>query len=1171
MNPRMIKNGLLIIRPVCRLVCASLLAVAAGSGCDSMRAGPMSPEQDQAPSDRRYDPSKAFLTLDEIKPRPARPEPAAGRPEPSARAARRLVTARSLLQEDRYTEAIRELEKALRYDPNCFEVHRMLAIVCTAAGNDARAAVHIRRASEICSDDVAIRYLTGKAAVNQRDLPAAILELRTALLCSNAEADREFAALARYHLARTLHAAGYVTAAIEQFAAFEKCAAGLDPEAIRNAELSRLLKVSGWTVPQQVAGAYEDLGEFDKAAETLGVAVSLLDTDLDLRKRYAEVLVKAGRYDDAAAQARYILVEDPEAVGLLADVYRSSGQPDRVLDDLAELVAKFPERAAYLFAYVDELAVRSRWQSAEQALRAFLESHPDQLDVFWKLYDVLRRQERYTDALEVLADVIAANAECYLQACARLDNVSADAEARRVLKEQIEAISAPGDMPFAQGYLLGMVASSLKDYPAAEALLQASLSKNPDFYPAAVALGDVYLATYRWDKAIRTGQATLERGQEKSAVYRLLGRAYEGLDKVDEARSSYSDALRLNRNDVDSMLALGRMAERAGEENTAIRQYRTLLKVDPLNTAARESLMILLWEGNTDESIRILSEMKAQEADPGAIARCEAHMVGVRLRDPKQYRQVLSAALERNPADVKTRLRMAESLIRELNYQNAEELLRENLRLASDDTESMERLFLALHPQLEYDESLKLLDELLSRHPNRLAYRQTLIELLLTVQDTARLRTMLTRYLEDEQVTDRARIYYRVALKEVVLLDGEVDEAIDLTRRWMGEEPDNDMWRGWLCDVLSGAERYDELIELTEGWLSEAPEDNRARNLFLLALSQGEAFDRLCQVLLDWLETDRGNPALTLQLARALGLDGRWDAAIELWRNVEAETPGSQQVQEWLHQFYGWAGQYDKAIVVIGKLLRRHREDPTAGLDPVLLRRQWANLLIQAGRYKDAEAKINDWLKLNQSTVDKALYHRLLSFCYQTQKKDELTTYELERVLELLPEGAALSPQQLDIRVGTLNDLGYTWADAGKNLQKSEEMIRFAVGQQPRRAAYLDSLGWVRYKRDDPESAHKWLARAARIPPEVDFDRGSSDPGGHDPVIFDHLGDVCWRLDRRDEALECWNRAIQEANKRLEEDDEDDVSQDVLETAARKIESAQDGGEPEIAPFGDET
>jgi Flp pilus assembly protein TadD len=92
------------------------------------------------------------------------------------------------------------------------------------------------------------------------------------------------------------------------------------------------------------------------------------------------------------------------------------------------------------------------------------------------------------------------------------------------------------------------------------------------------------------------------------------------------------------------------------------------------------------------------------------------------------------------------------------------------------------------------------------------------------------------------------------------------------------------------------------------------------------------------------------------------------------------------------------------------------------------------------------------------------------------------------------------------------NDLGYTLADEGKELDRAESLIRMAVEVEPDNTSYLDSLGWVLYKRGKFEEARKLLEQAVEPLDSAD------------PVVLDHLADTLYRLDRRDEAKQMWQR-----------------------------------------------
>jgi len=108
---------------------------------------------------------------------------------------------------------------------------------------------------------------------------------------------------------------------------------------------------------------------------------------------------------------------------------------------------------------------------------------------------------------------------------------------------------------------------------------------------------------------------------------------------------------------------------------------------------------------------------------------------------------------------------------------------------------------------------------------------------------------------------------------------------------------------------------------------------------------------------------------------------------------------------------------------------------------------------------------------------------------------------------------------------GVNNDLGYLYADQGKNLEKAEAMIRKALQQRPDEGAYLDSLGWVLYKRGKAKEAVEPLEKAVK--------QLSS---GGDATIYEHLGDVYFRLHENAKAKAAWEQAEKSAAKAIPTD-----------------------------------
>ncbi|MCB1651488.1 MAG: tetratricopeptide repeat protein [Alphaproteobacteria bacterium] len=99
-----------------------------------------------------------------------------------------------------------------------------------------------------------------------------------------------------------------------------------------------------------------------------------------------------------------------------------------------------------------------------------------------------------------------------------------------------------------------------------------------------------------------------------------------------------------------------------------------------------------------------------------------------------------------------------------------------------------------------------------------------------------------------------------------------------------------------------------------------------------------------------------------------------------------------------------------------------------------------------------------------------------------------------------------------------LNYLGYAWADQGKNLDQSLNMITRAANLRPDDGYITDSLGWVLYRLGEYKQAVPHLEKAVELMP-------------YDPTINDHLGDAYWRVGRKLEARFQWQRAINHAEE----------------------------------------
>ena len=122
--------------------------------------------------------------------------------------------------------------------------------------------------------------------------------------------------------------------------------------------------------------------------------------------------------------------------------------------------------------------------------------------------------------------------------------------------------------------------------------------------------------------------------------------------------------------------------------------------------------------------------------------------------------------------------------------------------------------------------------------------------------------------------------------------------------------------------------------------------------------------------------------------------------------------------------------------------------------------------------------------------------------CYEREGKWRQAEQDLQAVLKLKPD-------QPDV----LNYLGFGWLERGHHIDEARDMIARAVKARPDDAQIVDSMGWALYLQGDYTESIAYLEKAVELLPG-------------DPTVNDHLGDVYWRLGRKNEARFQWELAL---------------------------------------------
>ena len=144
---------------------------------------------------------------------------------------------------------------------------------------------------------------------------------------------------------------------------------------------------------------------------------------------------------------------------------------------------------------------------------------------------------------------------------------------------------------------------------------------------------------------------------------------------------------------------------------------------------------------------------------------------------------------------------------------------------------------------------------------------------------------------------------------------------------------------------------------------------------------------------------------------------------------------------------------------------------------------------------------------------------------YMFRREYQLMEADLRRVIADAPEQSA-----------AYNTLGYVLADINIRLDESERLIDQALQIDPENASYVDSLGWLAFRRGDLERARQLIEWA--------YSRWQYSD------IIAHLGEIYWSLGEPERALYLWLDA-------LENDDDNDL---LISTIVR-VTAADEGAD----------
>ena len=358
-------------------------------------------------------------------------------------------------------------------------------------------------------------------------------------------------------------------------------------------------------------------------------------------------------------------------------------------------------------------------------------------------------------------------------------------------------------------------------------------------------------------------------------------------------------------------------------------------------------------------------------------------------------------------------------------------------------------------------------------------------DLALETFDFATAHKLADRMLSDEPASGTAR----AQLARVLTAEGDAVSAIAVAQEAAALEPDTERFA--FADTLLRLDRLDEARQELESMRNDASvRDEADMRLGKLAYQMGdmtEAGRRFGSLI----SSQSAAPEAFFYLSSIAEREGRTDLALEGYSKL-AEAGAGLVVRGRAARLLLQRDQRAAAFRMLDEHAAKERSET---LDVEFAK---AALLDDAGRTTEAIALLQ--LALERFPDHPGVRYQI-ALIQEKAGMERESVRNLENLLKERPEDASL-----------LNALGYSLADHNQKLPRAETLIRKALQVSPDNPAFLDSLGWVRFRRGDVPGALPHLERAYRIFPDAE--------------IASHWGELLWVSGKQVEARALWARSL---------------------------------------------
>lgn len=437
-------------------------------------------------------------------------------------------------------------------------------------------------------------------------------------------------------------------------------------------------------------------------------------------------------------------------------------------------------------------------------------------------------------------------------------------------------------------------------------------------------------------------------------------------------------------------------------------------------------------------------------------------------------------------------------------YEEAADIYSQLAKEEKENKDYMLKAALLYERASKHNEALAMLDKLAEKAGDDDAYLQQKQQIYLRMNDLDN-AAKVTQQLIDNNPGDGR---YYVLLAELYENNKEPAKAMEIFKKAQEELPDDpDIQLG----IAEHYRRTNDTVKYTEylkKLVTNKDLDAESQMGMLIELMQEAGDDSLkkkeaLQIAGKLAELHPQNAQVQDIYGQVLVMEGEPKAAAAQFRRSLAIDQSHFDVWQRLLSAYTAKKDADSLIYYSEKVIRLFPNQALAhfmnGLGH-LNKKDYGKAANAINRAIDLQPENNVGLL--------AEMYSTLGDLYYLDKQYTQSDSSYSKAIALQPNDATM-----------LNNYSYYLSERGIRLDEAEKMSKRSLELRPEEPTYLDTYGWILYKKGRYEEAKKYIEKAI-----------NDSKGNADATLYEHIGDIYYKLKDTDKAIEQWKKAKEKGN-----------------------------------------